>query len=96
LRSLERQAKRALEHARAQEDLKVVLREWYGFHWHRAQRDLADVRESARGQEARVEAARQYHQKAQEQYLAFRGRLSGLRAELNSWHRQAAELHNLR
>src|SRR5512134_468547 len=62
LRSLERQAKRALEHARAQQDLKVVLLDWYGYHWHRAQRDLADVRESVRAQEARVNIARGHHE----------------------------------
>jgi chromosome segregation protein len=40
LRSLERQAKRAIEYSRAQADLKVILREWYGYHWHSAQQEL--------------------------------------------------------
>jgi chromosome segregation protein len=96
LRSLERQAKRAIEFARAQADLKLILREWYGFHWHRAQRDLTDVRESVRGQEARVNEARAIHEKAQAEYTSFRERLSGLRAHLNEWHRKAAELHTQR
>jgi len=96
LRSLERQARRAIEHARAQEDLKLILREWYGYHWHRAQRDLSDVRETVRAQEARVREARAVYEKAQKEYADFRERLSGLRAELNAWHRQVAELHNQR
>jgi chromosome segregation protein len=96
LRSLERQARRAIEHARAQEDLKLVLREWYGYHWHRAQRDLSDVRETVRAQEARVREARAVYEKAQKEYTDFRERLSGLRAELNAWHRHVAELHNRR
>jgi chromosome segregation protein len=96
LRSLERQAKRAIDFARVQADLKLVLRDWYGFHWHRAQRDLIDVRESLRGQEARVNEARNIYEKAQAEYTAFRERLSGLRAKLNNWHRQSAELHNQR
>ena len=58
IRSLERQAKRAIDFARAQADMKVILREWYGYHWHRSQRDLTDVREAVRGQEARVHEAR--------------------------------------
>ena len=94
IRSLERQAKRAIEHGRAQDDLKVILREWYGYHWHRAQRDLSDVRESVHAQEARVMIARHHQEVAQEEYVTFRERLSGLRAELNAWHRQSAELHN--
>jgi len=40
LRSLERQAKRAIEYSRAQANLKVILREWYGYHWHRSQQEL--------------------------------------------------------
>ncbi|MBL8091766.1 MAG: chromosome segregation protein SMC [Anaerolineales bacterium] len=96
IKSLERQAKRAIEFSRAQADLKLILREWYGFHWHRAQRDLTDARESVRAQETRMNEARGIYEKAQAEYLAFRERLSGLRAHLNEWHRKAAELHTQR
>ncbi len=96
LRSLERQARRAIEYAQAQETLKVILREWYGYHWHRSQRDLSDIRETVRGQETRLREAREVYQKAQVEYSTFRERLSGLRAQLNTWHRQSAELHNQR
>ena len=96
LRSLERQAKRAIEYSRAQAELKLILREWYGFHWHRYQRDLTDARESLRAQEARVNEARKVYEKAQAHYSSFRERLTGLRAQLNNWHHQSAELHNQR
>jgi chromosome segregation protein len=96
IKSLERQAKRAIDFARAQADMKMILREWYGYHWHRAQRDLTDVREAVRGQETRVREARLVHEKTQAEYASFRERLSGLRAQLNGWHRQSAELHNQR
>jgi chromosome segregation protein len=96
LRSLERQAKRAIEYTRAQADLKVILREWYGYHWHHAQRELTDAREVVKAQEARVREAREIHAKAQVEYNTFRERLTGLRAQLNAWHRQSAELHNQR
>ena len=96
IKSLERQAKRAIDFARAQADMKMILREWYGFHWHRAQRDLTDARETVRGQEARVRDSRVVYEKTQAGYTSFRERLSGLRARLNGWHRQSAELHNQR
>jgi chromosome segregation protein len=96
LRSLERQARRAIEHAQSQADLKLVLREWYGYHWHRSQRDLADIRETVRGQDVKVREARAAHEKAQAEYGTFRERLSGLRAQLNTWHRQSSELHTQR
>jgi len=96
LRSLERQAKRAVEYTRAQADLKVILREWYGYHWHHAQRELTDAREVVKTQEVRVRETRAIHARAQAEYNTFRERLSGLRAQLNAWHRQSAELHNQR
>jgi len=96
IKSLERQAKRAIDFARAQADMKMILREWYGFHWHRAQRDLTDIRETVRGQESRVRDARVVHEMTQADYGAFRERLFGLRAQLNGWHRQSSELHNQR
>lgn len=96
LRSLERQAKRANEYIRAQADLKVILREWYGYHWHHAQRELTEAREIVKVQEVRVNEAREAHAKAQEAYNTFRERLVGLRAQVNAWHRQSAELHNQR
>jgi len=96
LRSLERQAKRAIEYSRAQADLKVILREWYGYHWHRAQQELATARDSVKAQEVRVNEAREVHQKAQAEYNTFRERFTGSRAQLNAWHRASAELHSQR
>jgi len=96
IKSLERQAKRAIEFARAQADMKLILREWYGFHWHRSQRDLTDAREGARMQETRAQESRLAHEKTQSQYAVFRERLSELRLQLNQWHRQSADLHNQR
>jgi len=96
LRSLERQAKRAIEYSRAQADLKVILREWYGYHWHHAQRELTVSREVVKVQEARLQGTREIHAKAQAEYNTFRERLTGLRSQLNIWHRQSADLHNQR
>src|SRR5688572_4520476 len=95
-KSLERQAKRAIEFSRAQADLKLVLREWYGYHWHHAQNDLTRAKDSVRLQEGRVNETRVIYEKAQAEYMAFRERLSGLRAHLNEWHRKSAELHTQR
>ncbi len=96
LKSLERQARRANEYTRAQADLRVILREWYGYHWHRAQQELTDVQATLRRQEARTHEAREAYARVQSGFSQFRERLSGLRAQLNAWHRQSAELHNQR
>src|SRR6185503_7543814 len=89
LRSLERQAKRAIEYSRAQANLKVILREWYGYHWHGGQQELTNAHEVVKAQERRVQEARAVHHEAQVEYTAFRERLTSLRAQLNAWHRRA-------
>lgn len=96
LRSLERQAKRAIEYSRAQADLKIILREWYGYHWHRAQQELTMAREAVKAQDGRVNEAREAHQKAQTEYNSFREKFIDLRSQLNMWHRASAELHSQR
>ena len=96
LKSLERQATRAMEYTQVQADLRVLLLEWYGFHWHRAQRDLTDAIDLGRSQEAKLTEVRESYQTVRQNFTAFRDHLNGLRGRLNSWHRQSAQLHESR
>lgn len=94
LRSLERQARRALEYTQMQADLRLLLREWYGYHWHKTLHEVTQSREVLRQQEIRQREARENFQARQAEYAAFRERLHVLRAQLNAWHRQSADLHS--
>jgi chromosome segregation protein len=96
LRSLERQAKRAKEYEQVKADLREVLREWYGFHWHREQRYLLEARKEARKQEVALEKAKKAQANQDRALNALRERIQELRARLNDWHRQSADLHNRR
>jgi chromosome segregation protein len=92
LKSLERQAKRTQDYLQVQADLKLLLREWYGYHWHTSQRELADVRTIAHSQEERLVEARENYQNLLAGFSASRNRLADLRARLNGWNRQSAQL----
>lgn len=96
LRSLERQARRAGEYEQVRSDLQVLLREWYGFHWYRAQKELADAQEFARSQESLLALAREEQLTLDEQITSARANTQGLRARLGSWHRQLAQYHTQR
>ena len=96
LRLLERQARRAQEYSQVQADLKLVLREWYGYHWHLAQKELGEVREIAHEQERRLGEARRNYAALSDGFNSTRQRLLELRGQLNEWHRQSAALHNQR
>jgi chromosome segregation protein len=94
LRGLEKQSKRAQDYLQIQADLKLVLREWYGFHWHRSQKELTEAQENARQQELKLIEARQNYHNLTNGFSATRLRLVDLRTRLNEWHRQSAGLHN--
>ena len=96
LRSLERQARRAQEYEQVKADLHQLLREWYGYHWHHVQSELAQAREAARHQEIALDAARETQTSLDLQLHALRERIQGLRGQLNDWHRQLAQLHGER
>ncbi len=96
LRSLERQARRMMEYEQVKADLQVLLRDWYGYHWHSAQRDLQTAKETARVQEAALDKARLGQDELDRQAGDMRSRIQGLRDELGMWHRQLSELHSQR
>jgi chromosome segregation protein len=96
LKSLERQATRAQEYTRVQADLRVLLLEWYGFHWYTAQSDLSAALELGHNQDVKLAEARDSYQNVRQNFTSFRDHLNSLRARLNSWHRQSAQLHETR
>jgi chromosome segregation protein len=96
LRSLERQARRAREYEQVKADLRVLLIEWYGYHWHHAQRVLSEARVHVRERERILKKAHREQETLDEKLSALRDRIQSLRASLNSWHRQIAQLHTHR
>ncbi|MCL5428459.1 MAG: chromosome segregation protein SMC [Chloroflexi bacterium] len=93
LRSLEKQAERALEFSKLRSELRSTLREWYGFHWNRAQAELHERRQEADGQEKHLDLARQKQAELSRELNELRNRTQGVRLQLNEWHRRVAELH---
>ncbi len=96
LRSLERQAKRVEEYDRVKDDLHVLLKDWYGFHWQNTQKDMLRNREILKNQEEKVEAARGRRGEIEVRVDAARIRLQELRELLNTWHMETSELHRQR
>lgn len=93
LRSLERQARRAMQYEQVKADLQVLLRDWYGYHWNRAQGDLNEARRTAKLQEEALRIARQEQAELDQEITSFREHIQGVRARLSSWHRELSQLH---
>jgi len=96
LQSLEKQAKKVQEYERIKADLRLLLRDWYGYHWHRTQKDLLQAREVVKAQEAELQKARERQMEVDTQINDLRLKMQSSRDELNTWHEQAASLHSQR
>lgn len=96
LRSLERQARRVQEYEQVKTDLQEMLREWYGFHWHRSQNELTRAQEAARIQEVQLKQARKEQQTWDIQLSDLRSKIQESRQTLSNQRRELAELHTRR
>lgn len=93
LKSLERQARRVQEYEQIKADLKILLRDWYGYHWHRAQVDVSEAKELVRIQELSVDKARQDQTEVNNQLGLIRDQVREVRNLLNSNHLELSQLH---
>jgi chromosome segregation protein len=93
LHSLERQARRAQEFEQVRADLEVLLHEWYGFHWHETQKELAQSLQADRLQQKRLDDTRLDLEKIEAQLNSHRDGIQGLRENLNGWHKALSEHH---
>ena len=93
LRSLERQAKRAKDHDRVKQDLKEILREWYGYHWYKMQDEIVQAQKIAEEREKALSEIRQEQQKLEEQANGLFETIKELRQTITSKHRELSDLH---
>jgi chromosome segregation protein len=94
--SLRRQAKRASEFDTVRSELKDVLLQWHGYHWRLSQEEAGIARTAAEAAEKSLAALQEAQEKSDSRFASVRTTLGALRAQLNSWHRQASELHRTR
>jgi chromosome segregation protein len=93
LRSLERQSRRAQEYEQVKADLHLLLRDWYGYHWHNSQKELTEALEASRRQEAHLEKVRGRQVDLDRELDQVRKKIQALREGLGSYHSQLANLH---
>jgi chromosome segregation protein len=96
LRSLERQAKRAQEYYQMKADLRVVLHEWYGYHWHRAQSDLVAAQIDAKQKEEILTKVQSTQLNLDQKLSSYRSQINELRGKIGDWHKELTGLHQRR
>ena len=93
LRSLERQSSRFIEYQQHTKDLQVLLRDWYGYHWHQKQQDLQNVRKDYQEQEKQLSKLRIKHDETSQMVEDSRLTLSNVRKDLESAHNELSDYH---
>jgi chromosome segregation protein len=96
LRSLERQAKRAQEYNQMKSDLKVVLHEWYGYHWHKAQSELVTAQVEAKQKESVLLKVQESQLNLDQQLRTYRSDMNDIRSQLTASHQELTSLHQRR
>ncbi len=94
LRSLEKQAARVGEYKKVQESLQEKLREWYGYHWFKAQEEIAKLKvelEDAEDASARALGLLRENQTAS---TALKDNISKQRELVNQLHQKLGSLHD--
>jgi len=93
LRGLERQARRAEEYRILQDELKLILREWYGYHWHTFQRNLIEAQKALKIHDNLLISARDSFSEMTSQFKKAREDLINSREQVNGWTRQLNDLN---
>jgi len=96
VRSLERQAKRAQEYEQVQKDLHILLRDWYGYHWFLAQREVNAARKRLKKDEQLLQIARQKEEKFNKKLSLDRYSVQDLRQKLSTMHQEISNIHTER
>lgn len=92
LKTLERQAQRARDYNQVKTELDGVLKIWYGYHWHQAQKNLAIARHAAETQAETLDSVRGEQHSLDRSLAALRGKISALRGQLNNWQNESSRL----
>ena len=93
LKQLKRQAERAQEYATVADEMRTLLRDWYGYRWHSTLHQLADHQRSEQELHGIVQG-RQAALKTIESHLeVLRTRHATLRIQLADLHQQSSGRH---
>ncbi len=94
VRSLERQAKRAEEYHNVSVELKSLLRDWYGYHWHHEQQDMSLVKERCAIQERKTNEIRAEFADLDKSLREKQEQIRAMRLKISEMHKRAAEAHS--
>ena len=93
LRALDRQARRARDFKQLQQDLRHLLRIWYGYHWEKAQQEYNEARKQLEHNKKELSELWEEQEAQAEKVATHREQVLEKRSQVTAWHNEAAKLH---
>lgn len=93
LRSLEKQAEKFIELKQLQADLQLHLRDWYGYHWYKSQKEIQEIQNVFKTQQEKLERTREQNQIVLEKVQNNRTAIKEKRDLLAHHHTELANIH---
>lgn len=90
---LKRQADRAREREQIAQDLRSLLMEWYGYHWHRTVEELRTRHAAVESLKQQVAQAQSALESTGVEIGKVRSQQAALRGEVGDLHHRSSELH---
>ena len=94
VRSLEKQAARVIEYKTVQDLLKQSLRDWYGYHWYKALRDVKQTQQQLQNAELERQSVRKSFEQEQLELNTLRSEIEQQRTKVNGIMNNLREMRN--
>ena len=94
IRSLEKQQEKTKNYLQIDEDLKLLLKDWYGFHWHSTQKNLEEALAFNNEQQEQLDKSREFKQNLESHLKESQDSLHAKREKLSDLHLRLSKLYN--
>ncbi|MDO9545125.1 MAG: chromosome segregation protein SMC [Pelolinea sp.] len=93
IRSLEKQQEKTKTYLQIDEDLKLLLKDWYGYYWHTTQKNLEEALAFNTEQQEQVDRTSEIKQQLESNLKESQDSLQGKREKLSGLHLNLSQLH---
>jgi chromosome segregation protein len=93
IRSLEKQQEKTKTYIQIDADLKLLLNDWYGYHWHTTQKNLEAAVAFNAQQQVKLDKSRELRQGLEKKLKESQDSLQEKRGKLSELHLQLSKLH---
>ncbi len=93
IRSLEKQQEKTIAYLQIDTDLKLLLKDWYGYHWHTTQTNLEKAIAFNAQQQIKLDKSRDVKLGLEKKLEESQGSLQEKRGKLSEFHLHLSKLH---